>query len=128
MASIYDRGAALAVKLLAPDRMGQGTIELVRYTPGADPDNEWDPPTAPTRTVTPLNGAARGVAKELIGMPVDNGGQVVATDLMVIVAPWGGQIDPADVLEVDGTPVTILSVSNIPAAGTVCAVRLIVRR
>lgn len=128
MASIYDRGAALATRLLAPDRMGQGTITLVRYGPAPTPTNPWDAPQPGARIETPLNGAARGVSKELIGAPVENGGQVVATDLMVIVAPFAGGYDPADIVEIDGKPVTILSVSNIPAAGTVCAVRLIVRR
>lgn len=125
----YTQMAGVARDLLAPTSrggLGQGKIELVRYV-DTPPVNPWDAPSPPTRTATTLNGAARGVSKEMIGAPVDNGGQIVATDLVVIVAPWGGQYAPADVLEIDGKPVTILSVSNIPAAGIVSAIRFIVR-
>ena len=148
MADFYDEMAMVAMELLAPtsqDGLGQGTIVLVRYGPADDPTNPWDAPQPGARIETPLNGAARGVSKELIGAPVENGGQVVATDLQVITAPFDagpvdwytyfflppggdGTADTPGVLEIDGKPVTILSVSNIPAAGTVCAVRLIVRR
>lgn len=131
MADIYTRIRATAQRLLAPTSqggLGQGTIELVRYVEGAPGPNAWDPPATPEREVTVLDGAARGVGKELIGAPVETGGQIVATDLQVIVAPWGGGVEPADVLEIDGSAVTILSVKNIPAAGTVCAVKFVVRR
>lgn len=125
----YTDMGAVAREMLAPTSrggLGQGKIEIVRYTV-VQPANPWDAPLPPTRTVTALNGAARGVSKEMIGTPVENGGQIVATDLVVIVAPWGGSPRPTDVLEIDGKPVTILSVSNIPPAGTVSAVRFIVR-
>ena len=131
MADFYDEMRQAAIELLAPTDeggLGQGEIQLVRYTPGAEPANPWDPPAAPTPVVTPLNGAARGVGKELIGAPVETGGQIVATDEQVIVAPWGGAYEPGDVLEIDATPVTILKIENIPAAGTVCAIRFVVRR
>ena len=127
MASIYERMAAVSNKLLDPARFGQGTIELVRYTPGAAPANSWDPPNPPTRTVTTLKGAASGVSASLVGSTIAPGVQVETTDLQVIVAPWGGEYDPADVLEIDGDPVTILSFERIPAAGTVSVIRFIVR-
>lgn len=117
-------------ELLAPtseDGLGQGSIALVREVPAAPGANPWDPPAAPTYTRTTLNGAARGVSKELVGAPVDNGGQIVATDIQAIVAPWSGSYEPGDVLEIDGSPVTVLKVENIPAAGTVCAIRFVVR-
>ena len=126
----YEDMAQTARDLLAPTDeggLGQGTIELVRYVPGAPGANPWDPPASPTREVTVLDGAARGVAKELIGAPVETGGQIVATDLQVIVAPWGGEYEAGQVLEIDGAPVTVLKVENIPAAGTPCAIRFIVR-
>ncbi|WP_305096475.1 hypothetical protein [Croceibacterium aestuarii] len=131
MADFYTEMAGVAQELLAPTSeggLGQGAIELVRYVEGPPPANSWDPPSPPSRQVTPLDGAASGVAKELIGLPVETGGQIVATDPQVIVAPWGGSYDPGDVLEIDGAPVTVLRVQNIPAAGTVCAVRFVVRR
>jgi len=131
MADFYQEMAAVTRELLAPTDdggLGQGAIQLVRYVPGEAPTNEWDPPAPPTRQVTVLDGAARGVGKELIGAPIETGGQIVATDIQVIVAPWGGSYDIGDVLEIDGAPVTVLKVENIPAAGIVCAVRFLVRR
>lgn len=131
MGEFYADMRQTAIDLLAPTDeggLGQGKIELVRYVPGATSANSWDPPSVPARQVTPLEGAARGVGKELIGAPVETGGQIVATDLAVIVSPWGGSVEPAHVLEIDGIPVTILKIENIPAAGPACAVRFVVRR
>lgn len=130
MVDIYDRMQATARRLLAPTNqggLGQGDIRLVRYVPAALGPHPWSPPAPPTRQVTKLYGAARGVTKELIGAPVQTGGQIVATDMVVTVAPWGGDYDPADVLEIDGRPVTVLKVEDLPAAGTVCAVRFVAR-
>lgn len=131
MADFYSEMAQTARELLAPTSqggLGQGTITLVRYVAGPAPTNPWDAPSPSTPQVTALDGAARGVGKELIGAPVETGGQIVATDLQVIVAPWGGAYDPGDVLKIDGVPVTVLKVENIPAAGTVCAVKFVARR
>lgn len=131
MADFYSEMADVAREMLAPTDeggLGQGKIEIVREVPGAPGPNPWDPPLPPTYTRTALDGAARGVSKDLVGLPVETGGQIVATDLQVIVAPWGGAYEPADVLELDGVPVTVLKIENIPAAGTVCAVRFLVRR
>jgi hypothetical protein len=130
VADFYDDMAAMVQELLAPtseDGLGQGSIALVRYTAGAPGPDPWSPPSTPSRTVTTLDGAATGIAKELIGTPVETGGQIVATDKMVIVAPWGGSYDPADVLELDNSPVTILRIDNIPAVGTPVAIRFVVR-
>ncbi|WP_293875561.1 hypothetical protein [Sphingomonas sp. UBA978] len=131
MDDFYASMRQTAIDLLAPTSeggLGQGTIELVRYLDSATPANPWDPPAPQEREVTVLDGAARGVGKDLVGAPVENGGQIVATDLQVIVAPWGGAYEPTDVLEIDDSPVTILKVENIPAAGMVCAIRFVVRR
>lgn len=130
MADFYSDMADMARDLLAPtseDGLGQGSIVLVREVPAAPGTNPWDPPAPSTYTRTTLNGAARGVSKELVGLSVDNGGQIVATDKQVVVAPWDGSYEPGDVLEIDGSPVTVLKVENIPAAGTICAVRFIAR-
>jgi hypothetical protein len=127
----YTEMAQAARELLAPTSeggLGQGDIALVRYTPAPPTANPWEPPAPPEREITVLDGAARGVGKELIGAPVENGGQIVATDLTVIVAPWGGAYEPGDVLTVDDESVTVLKVENIPAAGPVCAVRFVVRK
>lgn len=129
--TFYAEMAQTVRDLLQPDDeggLGQGDIALVRSTPGPAPANPWDPPSQPIPVRTPLDGAARGVGKELIGAPVENGGQIVATDLSVIVTPWGGEYGPRDVLEIDGRAVTVLKVERIPEAGTTCAIRFTVRR
>jgi len=126
MADFYAEMRQVAIEMLAPTSeggLGQGSIELVRYLDGDAPTNPWDPPLPPERDIIVLD----GVGKELIGAPVENGGQIVATDLQVIVAPWGGTVEPADVLEIDSSPVTILKIENIPAAGPACAIRFVVR-
>ena len=133
MTNIYERMAAVSNRRLspatsAPGTFGQETIELVRITPGAAPANPWDAPNPPVQTRTKLKGASFGVSKELVGTPVPSGGAIVATDLYVIVAPWGGEYEPADMLELNGAPVTILRVENIPAFGTVSAIRFFVRQ
>lgn len=131
MGDFYADMAQAARELLAPTDeggLGQGAIQLVTYVPGAPGANPWDPPAPPSRQITPLDGAVRGVSKELIGAPVETGGQVIATDLQVIVSPWGGAYQPGQVLELDGDPVTILKIDDIPAVGTVCAIRFLVRR
>lgn len=127
MASIYDRMAAVSNKLLASDRLGQGVIRLLKEVPAAPPANDWEPPAASSWAATPLKGAVRGVGQDLVGAPVPNGGQIVASDLQAIVAPWGGAADVVDVLEIDGQEFTILAVSRIPEAGTTSAVRFIIR-
>lgn len=130
MADFYEQMAGVANELLAPTArggLGQGVVKLVRYTPGAPPANPWDAPTQPSRTETVLRAAARGVSKQFVGVEVAPGNPIVATDLQVIAAPWGGQYDPGDIIEIDGKPVTILRVDDIPAAGIVSAIRFIVR-
>lgn len=129
--TFYAEMAQTVRDLLLPDDeggLGQGDIVLVRSTPGPAPANPWDPPSQAVRERISLDGAARGVGKELIGAPVENGGQIVATDLSVIVAPWGGEYGPRDVLEIDGRAVTVLKVERIPEAGLTCAIRFTVRR
>jgi hypothetical protein len=131
MDDFYASMRQAARDLLAPTDeggLGQGSIELVRYLEVATAGDPWDAPAPPEREITVLDGVARGVGKELIGTPIETGGQIVATDLQVIVAPWGGAYEPGDVLEVNGNPVTVLKVRNIPEAGTVCAIRFVVRR
>ncbi|WP_311271044.1 hypothetical protein [Sphingobium sp. WCS2017Hpa-17] len=136
MGDFYDDMRAVGRELLAPTSaggLGQGEIAITRYVAGPAPVNPWDAPSPPTPERIPLDGAARGVGKELVGTPVENGGQIVATDLLVIVAvPESGynadDYEPADVLEIDGAPVTVMSVKNIPAAGIPCAIQFVARQ
>lgn len=131
MADIYTRMAGVSQRLLRPavdGGMGQGEIVLVQSQPRPAPAEPWLPPSPPTQTRTPLDGAVRGVGKELIGTPLENGTAIVAGDLMVIVAPWGGTAKPEDVLELDGAPATVMKVEPIPATGVTSVVRMVVRR
>lgn len=125
----YAEMAGVTAELLSPTSeggLGQGEIVFVTYTPGAAPANEYDPPSTPTRNETPLNGVAKGVSEQFIGTQAGSE-TIIASDLELIVAPFSGDADPGDVVEIDGTATTVLRVDNIPPAGTVAAVRLIVR-
>lgn len=131
MAGFYDEMAGATRELLAStDKggLGQGSIVLVQLVPGAPLANAWDAPSPPVPQYTPLDGAASGVGKELIGTPLENGSVIVAGDLKVIVAPWAGTANPEDLLELDGALATVMKVEQIPAIGTPAAIRLIVRR
>lgn len=126
MASIYARGAALAARLLAPDKYGQGVIILARSTPGTPNPNEPWKPVTPTVTTETLKGAARGVDSRLVGTEV-GGAVILATDKQIICAPPAMQYQAGDALSIDGVPVHVISVERIPAAGIVSAVKFIVR-
>src|SRR5690554_780783 len=127
MSDFYESMRQTAEDLLSPTSqggLGQGSIVLSRQssTPGANP---WDPPVTTTTTET-LKGAVRGVSKELIG--VEAGGTVIlASDRQAICAPPSMGYTAGDTLVVDGVPVVIISVQNIPAAGTVSAIRFVIR-
>lgn len=130
MADFYTQMAGVANELLAPTPqggLGQGTVKLVKYT-ATPPVNPWDLPGPPSRTETTLKAAVRGVSKEFIGMEIAPNNPIVATDLVVIVAPWGGTYEPGDSIEIDGRPATVLRYDNIPAAGITSAIRFIVRQ
>ena len=127
MADFYSDMAKMASDLLAPtsqNGLGQGSIVLSRQSsvPGANP---WDPPVTTPKTET-LKGAVRGVGQELVGVEV-GGTVILASDRQAICAPPNMGYTAGDTLVVDGVPVHIISVQNIPAAGTVSAVRFIVR-
>lgn len=129
MADFYDDLAAMASDLLAPTSsggLGQGVIELIRVTPGvADPDKPWLP-VDPTEQTELLKGAVKGVSSELVGTEAGSA-VILASDREVICAPPTMQYQAGDLLSVDGVRVNILSVERIPAAGTVSAVKFIIR-
>ena len=125
MTSIYDRGAALTSRLLAPDKYGQGVVTLTRSTPGTPGANPWDPVT-PTKQTETLKAAVRGVDKRLVGTEV-GGSVILASDRQVICAPPVMSYTAGDTLAVDGVPVHIVSVEKIPAAGVTSAVKFIIR-
>jgi len=127
MSDFYSDLAQMARELLAPtsqNGLGQGNIVLSRQssTPGANP---WDPPVTTTTTET-LKGAVRGVSQELVGVEV-GGTVILASDRQAICAPIEMGYTAGDTLIIDGVPVHILSVENIPAAGVAAAARFIIR-
>lgn len=127
MADFYSEMAQMATELLAPTSeggLGQGSIVLSRQS-SVSGTNPWDPPVTTTQEET-LRGAVRGVSKELIGVEV-GGTVVLASDRQAICAPPSMGYTAGDTLVVDGVPVHIVAVQNIPAAGTVSAVRFIIR-
>ena len=90
-------------------------------TPGV-PAQPWIP--APeTRTTIAIDAVVSGVAKEFVDDKT-----IMATDLSVLCAVPDMDYQPGDELSIDGHPVTILRVVDIPAAGTKVATRFIVRR
>lgn len=128
MADIYSRMQDTARRLLSPTSqggLGQGNIVLTRVTSSGASANPWDPVT-PTTVKETLNGAVRGVGSELIGTEV-GGTVILASDRVAICAIPKMAYQAGDVLSIDGTPVNILSVQNLPAAGVAAAVRFIVR-
>lgn len=119
----YDEMADMVTDILAPDALGQGTIELSRPV-SVDNENPWGDKTV-YNTVT-IKGAVRGVGQELIG--AEMGGAVIqASDRVAIceVSPIG--YEAGDILTIDGHPVHIISYQTIPAAGTPCASKFIIR-
>lgn len=129
MADFYTEMAQMARDLLAPTSLGglgQGTITLTRMVPGTpNPETPWIPVEPVPETVT-VRGAVRGVSKELIGTEVGSA-VIVASDRQAITEVPTIAYTAGDTLSVDGKPVMVLSVQNIPAAGVVSAVKFIIR-
>lgn len=127
--SLYSDMEAMVSEMLAPESeggLGQGVVKLIRVTPGVvDPDKPWLP-VQPTEQTETLKAAVDGVASELVGTEVGSA-VILASDRQVICAPPAMDYQAGDVLSVDGVRVTVLSVERIPAAGTVSAVRFIIR-
>lgn len=129
MADFYAEMATMARDLLAPTSaggLGQGQIVLTRIIQGTpDPATPWIPPTEAQESET-IRGAVRGVSKELVGTEV-GGTVLVASDRQAICEVPAMAYTAGDILSIDGVPVMILSVSNIPAAGVASAVRFVIR-
>ena len=126
---LYVDLAQMANEILAPSskgELGQGVIILARSTPGVpNEESPWEPVT-PTVTTETLKGAARGVDSRLVGTEV-GGAVILATDKQIICAPPVMQYQAGDTLSIDGVPVHVIAVERIPAAGTVSAVKFLIR-
>lgn len=129
MADFYAEMGQMATELLAPTSqggLGQGQVVLSRKIPGTpDPDKPWIPVEDEYKR-EPLRAAVRGVSKELVGTEA-GGTVIVASDRQVICAPIAMGYAAGDTLVVDGVPVHVIAVENIPAAGVTSAVRFIIR-
>ena len=129
MTDFYQQMAGVVTDLTKPTAqggLGQGSITLTHITPGVpDPAKPWEQ-VAPTTTTEPLQGAARGVSSRLIGAEV-GGTVIVATDRQVITTVPKIAYKSGDTMTIDGKPVRIIDVQNIPAAGIARAVKWVVR-
>ena len=125
----YASMAQVANELLAPTSaggLGQGTITLTRTTPGEPDEDEPWLPVEPDKQTEVLDGAVKGVDSRIVGTEVGSA-VILPSDREAICTVPDMGYQAGDVLSVDGEPVTILSVANIPAAGTTCAVKFIIR-
>jgi len=127
--AFYDQMQDMVRDLLKPDTdggLGQGVIKIQRTSPGTpDPLNPYAPVT-PVISESTIKGAVRGVDAKLVGTQA---GETVllSTDRVVITEALATPYKAGDTLTIDGRAVSILAVENIPAAGTVAAVRFTVR-
>lgn len=129
MDDFYSDMAGVARDLLAPTNqngLGQGEIILYHSEPGTpNPDEPWNL-VEPTVTTETLRGAVKGVNQKLVGTEV-GGAIILASDRQCICAVPKMAYAAGDALVIDGTPVQILAVERIPAAGIPSAVKFIVR-
>lgn len=129
MADFYQEMQQMARDMLAPTShggLGQGVLVLTSVTPGTpDPLEPWKPVT-PQKTTLTLRGAVKGVSSKLIGVEV-GGTVIVATDREAITEVPSIAYKAGDLFSVDGKEVRVLSVQPLPAAGTACAVRWVIR-
>lgn len=129
MSDFYQDMQQMARDLLAPTSaggLGQGTLALTSITPGTpDPAKPWEPVTPQTTTQT-LRGAVKGVSSELVGVAAGET-VIVATDREAITEVPSIAYKSGDLFSVDGKEVRVIAVQPLPAAGTACAVRWVIR-
>lgn len=129
MADFYSEMADMARDLLKPTSaggLGQGHLTISREGPPTPGPNPWDPVVPGEPIVEKLDGAVRGIDKRMIGTEV-GGVVLMASDLQAICAVPSMEFQPGDTFAVDGKPVHVIAMENIPAAGTPSAVRFIIR-
>lgn len=129
MADFYSEMNQMARDLLKPTSqggLGQGEITLSRTTPGTPDEDEPWVPVEPTVTTETLDGAVRGVDKRLVGTEAGSTVILASDRIAICTVPTMGYT-AGDVLSVDGTPVHIISVERIPAAGVAAAVKFLIR-
>ena len=119
MSAFYDRMRATADRLVT--RFDQGATAVVTVVNVPNPDPLQPPAIVPTETSIPA--VVRGVTAAMVAADPN----LLATDLQVVMGPEGEVVSVASSLSVDGQPRRVISIERIPASGTVCAVRAVVR-
>lgn len=127
--AFYEEMAAMVRDLTKPDTaggLGQGSLSLSRTTPGTvDPLKPWEIPNQTISTEI-LKGAVRGVDRRLVGTTAGSTVLLASDRVAITEVPVNGYT-AGDVFSVDGTPVMIIDVEKIPAAGTPAAYRFTIR-
>lgn len=119
--TLYDEMQQLTREILADPDFKQGSIVLVKLTPGSGP---VDDPGPAVPSYTPLDGAARGVAFKYV-----MSGQAVASDIQVTHSVVPGVVPAiADFVDIDGLRHKITQVIPRPRAGVPVSYTLIVNR
>lgn len=120
------------------DRFKQGTVTLLRVTPGTpDPDEPWVPVDDTTVTYA-LKATVRSVEDRYV-----DGTTIFATDSMVTASPIMTkthedgdavanvetelEVLPGDDMAIDGKVVTIVKTMRVPKAGTAVVWKFITR-
>jgi len=112
----YARMAATAKRLLTNfNQVNLSTVEVITAA-GAGP---FDPPSDTTAS-TQRQGVARGVSSKFV-----DGVNILHTDLQLMLEAV--EIGVGSRVTVDGKPVTVLRVDQIPPAGVAVVTRVFVR-
>lgn len=116
--TLYTDLQALAGNLLT--EFDQGGLALGVYTPGGGPAHD---PGEPTYPETAFKGTAKGVTAEHLSDT-----NIQATDLIVTMPGDTGTPKLTDRVKIGGLYHTIVKIKRLPAAGTVVAWQLFVRK
>lgn len=118
--TLYDEMQQIASELLGDPDLGQPGISLVQVVPGNGPAHN---PGPSTRTVTPVNGVARGVSFKYV-----TSGLAVASDLQATIPADTVVPKVGDKMIVQSRELEITQVIPKPAAGTVAVYTCILKR
>lgn len=117
--SLYDEMQDVAKSVLGEFK--QGTVKLIKVTPGT---GAADDPGAPTEVSHTLSASVKGVSYKYIrdGFATVTDREVIAS-IVDDITP-----DKSDFIEIDGDRHKILLFEKIPAAGTTVAWKFLVRK
>lgn len=117
--SFYDEMQIVASEIIT--EFAQGLVQFVRTVPGTGPAYD---PGAPTETTVTVPATATGVNRRYV-----DGTQILQSDLQVIIpGDVGFMPQMSDRIVIDGRSYSaIVSVKQVPAAGTPVAIIVIFR-